>query len=189
MDENWLDNPSNFNLDITRINSLYERLTAAEKALIVIFPVQAFIINLNVQAAFDMSDSRMGSIRGLNDKKDAFRHAYFQAINTRDVMGRILPYPITGSDIVTLFATAHESEVPQELQLEREMDMFNNSVGISYCWNCWTTSNNSIANAVIDKLNNGELKYLSPLNHIQSPDWPLGLNGILSSTTIKWTNQ
>jgi hypothetical protein len=191
MDSQWLDNPSNFNLDITRLDNQYKRLTAEEKALVIIYPIQAFLINLNVQTAFDMSNARMGmgTSNGLNDKKDAFRHAFYQAINTRDVPGRTLPIPLTGSAIVSLFATAHESEVPQQLHLEREMDLFNNGVGISYCWNCWITSNNSIADAIIEKINNGELKYLSPLNIFQSPKWPQGLNGILPSTTIKWTNQ
>ena len=60
---------------------------------------------------------------------------------------------------------------------------------LSYCWNCWSTSNNSIADAIMVKLNNGELKYLSPLDLSQSPYWPSGINGILPSTTLKWTNQ
>jgi hypothetical protein len=189
MDDIWLDNPLNFNLDITRANNQYDKLTAAEKALVAIYPVQAYRIKQNVQRAFSMSDSRMGTSGGLNDKKDAFRHAFFQAINTRDVPGRIFPIVITGSAIVTLFANAHESEVPSQLNLEKQMDLFNNGIGISYCWNCWTNSNNSIADAILNKLNNGELKYLSPLDLSSSTYWPAGLNGILPSTTLKWTNQ
>lgn len=199
MDENWLDNPLYFNLDITRATTQFKKLTFAEKALVIIYPTQAFLINLNVQVAFDMSDSRMGvaTSTGLNDKKDAFRHAFFQAINTRDIPGSLLPVPLTGSAIVTLFATAHESEVPQQLQLEKEMDLFNNSVGISYCWNCWTTSNSSIADAIIFKLQNGDLKYLSPIWQAD-PNF-LGINGsnnnytathgITTSTLLIPTNQ
>jgi len=195
----WLDNASNFNLDITRATNQYDKLTAAEKALVAIYPIQAYIIKQNVQPAFNMSDSRMGASGGLNDKKDAFRHAFFQAINTRDVPGRVLPVSITGSAIVTLFATAHESEVPQQLQLEKQMDLFNNGVGISYCWNCWTISNSSIADAIMNKLNNGDLKYIKPLNFTYSPyfdangdgvqDCPTCLNGILSTSDLTPTNQ
>lgn len=199
MDDTWLNVASNFNLDITRANNQYDKLTAQEKALIAVFPVQAYVIKQNVQPAFTMSDSRMGTSGGLNDKKDAFRHAFFQAINTRDVPARLAPTYISGSAIVTLFATAHESEVPSQLNLEKQMDLFNNEVGISYCWNCWTTSNNSIADAIMDKLNNGELKYIKPLNFAFSPyfdangdgvqDCPTCLNGILSTSILTPTNQ
>lgn len=188
----WLDNPNNFNLDITRANNQYDPLTLAEIALIKIYPLQAYVIKQNVNIALAMSDAKMGvaDTLGLNDKKDAFRHAFFQAINTRDVPPQIVfPIPIPGNVIVTLFANAHESEVPAQLQLEKEMDLFNNSIGINYCLTCWITSNNSIADAIMIKLVNGELKYLTPLNFTFSPRWPTGLNGIYSSTTLKWTNQ
>jgi|GEM_PF-1856311 len=162
-DLTWIENPNNFNLDITRAAEQIGDISAAEKALIAIYPLQAYIIRNNVPVAFAMSESRIPTGTGLNDKRDAFRHAFFQAINTRDVPGRIFPNTITGSAIVGLFATAHESEVPAQLQLEKEMDLFNNNIGISYCWNCWTTANNSIADALMIKLNNGELKYLKPI--------------------------
>jgi hypothetical protein len=85
MDDNWLDNPNNFNLDITRADNQYDELTAAEKALVKKYPSQAYAIKQNINSAFTMSNERMGSSGGLNDKKDAFRHAFFNAINTRDV--------------------------------------------------------------------------------------------------------
>ena len=34
-------------------------------------------------------------------------------------------------------------------QTVKQMDIFNNGIGISYCWNCWITSNNSIADAIM----------------------------------------
>lgn len=206
----WIANPNNFNLDITRATDQIGQLTAEEIALSAIYPVQAFIIRNNITIAFAMSGSRIPTGTGLNDKRDAFRHAFFQAINTRDVPGRIFPNPISGSAIVTLFANAHESEVPTQLQLEKEMDLFNNNIGISYCWNCWVTSNNSIADALMVKLNNGELRYLRPIwgakfkttGELINPNgdpnfWgPNGSNvpslathGIIPSTQITPTNQ
>jgi hypothetical protein len=112
IDDNWLDDPSNFNLDITNEGTQYDKLTAAEKALVSAYPVQAYVIKQNMQPAFAMSTTKMGSAGGLNDKKDGFRHAFFQAINARDVPGRWLPTAISGTSIVILFANAHESEVP-----------------------------------------------------------------------------
>jgi hypothetical protein len=193
-DNNWLETIGNFNLNITNLNNQYSGLTAAEKALIGIFPIQAFIIKQNVPQAFAMSDTKMGGAGGLNDKKDAFRHAFFNAINTRDVPARLIPVPITGSQIVKLFSDAHESEVPVQLELEKQMDLFNNQVGISYCWRCWTKSNNIIADDIMSKLNNGELKYLSPLDFTTFPlyhpqNCSTCTNGIGPSTILLPTNQ
>jgi len=89
--------------------------------------------------------------------------------------------------------------VPSLLHLEKEMDLFNNNVGISYCISCsWLTSNNSISSAIMTKLNNGELKYIKPLNFVSSPkydandddvqDCPTCLNGILSTSALTPTN-
>mgnify|MGYP006898467031 CR=1 FL=1 len=81
------------------------------------------------------------------------------------------------------------------------MDLFNNNVGIFYCIiYSWLTSNNSISSAIMTKLNNGELKYLTPLNINISKgydvdpqdgiqDCPICLNGIIPQTQLKLTNQ
>ena len=180
-DDSWLDNPANFNLDIDNENNQQIKLTAQEKALIKIYPLEAFILYKNMAIADNMAQST-GLTGALNGKQDAFRHAFFNAINTRDVPPRLFgPGAATGSSIVRKFAIAHESEVPPQLQLEKEMDLFNNEVGISYCWNCWTTSNSSISNAILNKLNDGELRYLSPL----TSDWQI----IPGQTQLKPTNQ
>jgi hypothetical protein len=81
------------------------------------------------------------------------------------------------------------------------MDLFNNLIGVNYCLNnCGnSTSNNSIAEAIVNKLNNGDLKYIKPLNFSASPsydanldgvqDCPTCLNGILSNSVLTPTNQ
>ena len=177
-DFNWLDNPLNFNLDITRVTNQYDELTHDEKILIAIYPLQAFTIKNNIQEAYDAADAT-GLPDPLNGKQDAFRHAFFQAINTRDVPPRLIgPNALSGSVIVSMFAFAHESEVPSLLHLEKEMDLFNNNVGISYCISCsWLTSNNSISSAIMTKLNNGELKYLKNVEPTPDPAGP-NPNGI-----------
>jgi hypothetical protein len=174
IDNPWLDNANNFNLDITRQppQQAY-KLTGEEKALTALFPVQAFEIKQNIAIAFSMSTTKMGAgtNNGLNDKKDAFRHAFFNAINTRDAPPRVFPVLLTASYIVRLFSNAHESETPQQLQMEKQMDVFNNDVGINYCWNCYNTSDDAIANAIKVKLDAGLLRYLSPLDNANHPPY------------------
>lgn len=144
----------------------------------------------NMSTAFSMSDTKMGTAGGLNDKKDAFRHAFFQAINTMAV----------GSSITQQFSDAHESEVPSQLLLEKQMDIFNNSVGITAGQNAgFWTSVNDLGNIIKNKVDNGELKYLKPLDFSSSPlydanrdkvqDCPNCRNGIISTTALTWTNQ
>jgi hypothetical protein len=192
IDGPWLESPANFNLDITNEGPKY-KLKPAEKALAALFPIQAYTIGQNIQPSFDMSTAKMGAGTngGTNDKKDAFRHAFFNAINTRDVPPRVFPVPITASAIVKQFADAHETETLPQFVLEKQMDLFNNQIGIDYCWNCFTTSNNTIADAIMAKLQAGELRYLSPLDITNYPFYNKDIpgcttctNGIIPGLTI-----
>lgn len=197
--QGWLSNAGNFNLDITQANGHYDELNEAERILVQVYPLQAYIISRNIDIATSTAEAT-GLPGELNGKQDAFRHAFFQALNARDVPPRIYGYAAASTpQIVSMFAIAHESEVPSVLHLEREMDIFNNNVGISYCWNCWGTSNNTIRNGIMNKLNNGELRYIKPLDRLLShlydenddgvQDCPTCLNGILPSSILAPTNQ
>jgi hypothetical protein len=77
-DDNWLNNPVNFNLDIDAPANQLDQLNVAEKLLVGVYPVQAYQIMKNVNTAKDFTASTMGASGGLNDKKDAFRHAFFK---------------------------------------------------------------------------------------------------------------
>jgi hypothetical protein len=201
-DATWLDNPENFNIDIDYDGQQYRKLTAAEKALVAVFPVQAAIISSNATPAINRTiaeypnpNPAMYPNFTYNDKADAFRHAYFNAVNTRDCPASVIPFHLA-SWIVKEFAIAHESEVPPQLVLEKQMDLYNNDIGISYCWNCYITTNTSIANAMKEKVTNGEMKYLKPLNQFD-PYWHRGpdgrestaTNGITVATQLAYTNQ
>jgi hypothetical protein len=201
-DDIWLDNPNNINFDITRANNQYDKLTADEKALVKIYPIAAYSIKENVQEAFDMSEARYGPDGGLNDKKDAFRHAFFNAINTRDVISNINSIPVEpSSSIVRKFGIAHESEVPAQLLLEKQMDLHNNEKGISYCSFCvpLISTNENVADAIIDILDNGHLYYLKPvLTKFQDPNFngaggisdpKTATHGIIPSTKLTPTNK
>lgn len=66
------------------------------------------------------------------------------------------------------FADAHESEVPERWQLEKEMDLFNNEEGMDLIEfnHPNETNHNTIANYILSMLNSGQLIYLSPIEII-----------------------
>lgn len=174
----WLDN--NFALDpYDPLNGL----TQEEKILVFIWPEQAYKMFKNKPIAEATTISVMGH-NGRNDKSDAFRHAFFNAINTRDIWGGFL---IKAADIVRLFGKAHESEVPSNLIKEKIMDLHNNDVGINYTADIFSGSltNNQVSNAISYFLTNGSLWYLSPLTPpIAPPNF-----GITSQTQLIPTSQ
>jgi hypothetical protein len=177
--EAWLD--AHFSLDV---DDVYSRLTVAEKILIASYPDIAYTMSLNKEIAEQETIKQFGR-NGLNDKSDAFRHCYFQAINTN----------VVGSEMTKLFSDAHESETPIQLALEKEMDLFNNQVGIDISK---INNRNATSLQIMDALLNGRLKYLTPLDFNQSPrfdanrdgvqDCPTCLNGMISGTKLTFTN-
>lgn len=196
-DDNWLDNPNNFNLDLDQNqNGQYDRLTAAEKALVKKYPIHAYMISKNKPIAEEETISIFGQ-NGLNDKSDAFRHAFFNAMNRRD-LGLD---PMTLENIAKLFSDAHESEVPPQLQKEKDMDLWNNAVGhiVGNVMFPIFISNSSLSSDVLTKLTNGELRYLKPvLSPSLDPNFwgangvnnPLtATHGITNSTQLTPTNQ
>lgn len=200
-DESWIATNISLNTE-----AVYRGLTAAEKILIKKYPLSAYRINKNKDIAVTMTVERFGK-NGLNDKSDAFRHAFFNAINYRD-LGKD---PQTLENIAKLFSDAHETEVPQQLSLEKQMDLFNNGVGhqIGNVLFSVLTSNADLANEVMHMLNQGKLMYLFPV--MAPPYFPNGqinpdgdpnfygeggtnnpqtaTHGITSSTKLTPTNQ
>jgi hypothetical protein len=198
LDQAWVNNPSNFWLGLTDPNQQQQHLTSAEQELVVEYPIQAFIIHKNVDPAYQEQAVRFPTGSGLNDKSDAFRHAFFNALNTRDCPPSVFP-PNTASYIVTLFGIAHESETPSQLQLESQMDIFNNAAGISYCAFCFpsNTTISGISDGIMTLLNNGELRYLKPINMADpnfngtggTSDIHTATHGITPATVLTPTNQ
>lgn len=159
-DDAWLSNPLNFSLSVdTDIYGVSKELTFQEKVLTGLYPLQAIIINSNREKAENFTKQFMG-FSGLNDKSDAFRHCFFNAINQRDC-GYDLVYGSL-ANIAKLFGDAHESETPIQLSLEKEMDLWNNYLGYHLITNNSAISNlnNDIADKVKQYVNNGLLKYI-----------------------------
>ncbi len=133
-------------------------LNPCEIALAIQFPVEAYTMYKNKKIAESITVSIFG-INGLNDCSDAFRHAFFNAINTRD----------TNSSVALMFSSAHECDTPEHLIREKEMDLFNNKAGIDIGKNNANYNNAEMANAVLLKLLGGNLRRLSNLSNSSRP--------------------
>ncbi len=164
--------------------SAWYRLTNQEKLLCKEWSIPALIIFSNKSNAEYMTNIRYPNSNKHNDKADAFRHAYFNAINVRHI------HP----DIVQAFGDAHETETPIEFALEVQMDLFNNSIGKELGnWN-HSKSDIEIADLIQVVSNQGGLKYLKPIIYNDPCYWPcpsnpIGTHGIISSTALVNTNQ
>jgi hypothetical protein len=156
-DENWLD--GNFSFGDDDQDGVYDRLTTREMELVKIFPEQAIMINNNRKKAENETRALFGA-NGLNDKTDAFRHAYWQAMNERDCGVNPGNRPIA-----KMFADAHESETPTQLLMEMEMDLWNNQVGLDLGHGKipFVHTDNYFSDIILDKLQNGSLRYLKPI--------------------------
>jgi hypothetical protein len=116
-----------------------EDLNPQEKALVALFPGQAIFIWKNSKTALSNASQwaadaypndpakQAASLNG--GKADALRHAFWNALNTSDV----------GSYVAGLFADAHEygatkpaSMAQATWDLNRQMDLNNNAVGVAF---------------------------------------------------------
>ncbi|SHE63271.1 hypothetical protein SAMN05444278_103218 [Psychroflexus salarius] len=168
--ESFIENNFTFNLD----DEGFGDLTEQEELLIKLFPLHALIIKANVDEAHTETENRYGN-SARNDKSDAFRHAFFNAMNSNDA----------GDTIARLFSTAHESEVPAHLILEVQMDLHNNDIGHLIGDNAsFFVSDQDLSDSVYTELLNGNLRYLSPLGPVIPPNF-----GINPSTQLTPTNQ
>jgi hypothetical protein len=162
----------------------YNKLTQAEKQLTTRFPRQALEIRKNKNIAFELTNYLFPTAYGRNDKADGFRHCLWNTLNTISV----------GRNIAESFGTAHESETPSQLALEKEMDLWNNSIGYDF-GEIFNTSLNGLSNddrfiadyIISNGVLAGLLKYLFPVNYADPNFQTTG--GIYNDTRIKFTNQ
>ena len=128
----------------------WNRMSTAEKTYIATHPVNAVIIKLAKDKAFEVTTQRFGH-NGRNDESDAFRHCFWSAMLARDI----------GYYDALYFTTAHESD-PNNPPAEKAMDLHNNGVGL------WIGSHmgwlpdgdTKLADRCMDALNKGKLKHL-----------------------------
>lgn len=171
LDDDFVEDNFNFGFDV---GGGLDNLTAEEKVLVAFFPAQALIIRGNKEPAETETINRFGN-NGRNDKSDAFRHAFFNAMNSNDA----------GDFVARKFSNAHESETPPNLILEKQMDLYNNNIGHNIGSNASALiSDQELSNLVYQSLIWGSLRYLSPLGVMIPPNF-----GITSSTQLIPTNQ
>ena len=160
-DENYLKN--NISLGFNTID-----LTLEEIKMCALFPAAALTISTNKNLALDTAANSFPGQNAHNNKADAFRHAFFNALNIRDVYSQpsTLGMFTFAKDIVRMFGIAHESEVPANLYLEKVMDLYNNEQGIEVCATCnpLTNPTNLVKGYVMSLLVNGKLLHIWPLN-------------------------
>lgn len=91
----------------------------------------------------------------INDKGDAFRHAYWSALLVKR-------FNLNFAERIT---TAHEEHYDKSTYIywykDAEMDLFNNEVGRGFA----NIGYDQLVNRVKLAVSNGELRYLSPLNN------------------------
>lgn len=92
-----------------------------------------------------------------NDEADAFRHAYFNALNTKYL----------GEDKAKRIGDAHEElddeEKKKDEKFEIEMDLHNNEIGRNIAVNNPDATDEELKSLVIEALKNGELlKFKNP---------------------------
>src|SRR6185436_1062269 len=177
-DELWFNDPTNLAFDFAEPGPGYKELTAAEKVLIRQYPLAAHSIKRNRSKAFAEQTARfpgpVGTV-GLNDKADAFRHCFFNAMNERDCGTD----EFTFESIAKKFSDAHESETPLIWAKEKQMDLWNNEVGQQIGFAIafpMFTSDATVADRAWDKLANGDLRYLKPVEATPNPAVSNGVN-------------
>ena len=109
----------------------------------------------NAQKASDKASELFPGVQR-NTKADAFRHSYFHSLNTYYI----------NFELSELLGDAHEINTPNELILEKTMDLFNNQIGRSLSLSPPILMNGygTLVIRVYDALQNGDLVYLNPLN-------------------------
>ena len=165
--------------------NIWGKLTEQEKALISSNPFKAYKIFKNKSVAEAETINNFGT-NGINDKSDAFRHAFFQAINSRDV----------GISYAGQMSDAHESETPNRWLLEKQMDLFNNEYGLVIGDDYSNFNNQQLSDLIYQAIINGNLKYLHPINYNDINFWDNlstqepndGTHGIINSTQLISTN-
>jgi hypothetical protein len=140
-------------------DAVEENINECESKLIEKYKIEAIKIYFNRKKAVEMTKLKFG-FNETNDCSDAFRHAYFNALNIKSV-GRVL---------TDLFAHAHECLNPPDRNDVR-MDIHNNYVGMSIVDHNYLPDD-EIAEIICNKLTLGELEILEDPSNKNSQNIP-----------------
>ena len=126
-------------------NIFGKNATKEELLLVAKYPTQSVKVFNNSSTASSTASSLYKAETLYLGNGDAFRHAYWNALNVKSV----------GADIAKAFANAHESETPEGN--DKTMDLRNNTVGRNIGRIYSNSSNATIKNKVIEAVNQGRL--------------------------------
>lgn len=126
-------------------NIFGKNATKEELLLVAKYPTQSVKVFNNSSTASSTASSLYKAETLYLGNGDAFRHAYWNALNVKSV----------GADIAKAFANAHESETPEGN--DKTMDLRNNTVGRNIGRSYSNSSNATIKNKVIEAVNQGRL--------------------------------
>lgn len=126
-------------------NIFGKNVTKEELLLVAKYPIQSVKVFNNSSTASSTASSLYKAETLYLGNGDAFRHAYWNALNVKSV----------GANIAKAFANAHESETPEGN--DKTMDLRNNTVGRNIGRIYSNSSNATIKNKVIEAVNQGRL--------------------------------
>lgn len=112
-------------------------------------PLAALKIKKNKDVAIAKTTELFGE-NGYDDASDAFRHAYFNAINTAD----------SNAKSAKEFGDAHEA-MSENTEYARKMDLHNNKIGREVATNNPRACEEELAVIIFEKVKNGELVMLN----------------------------
>lgn len=154
------DSLENFlNQDVWDEQNPYDRwneLTKCEKDFFRTNPHHLYNAKLNRSEAEDAAHNRFGNCNNGSDHPlhntigDAYRHAYFSALNTQ----------IMGYSNAKTLGDAHECEVPISELNEKKMDLHNNAWGYHYGSTVSVVNERQFHNSFMDALNKGQIKII-----------------------------
>ena len=158
LDGNTVDFDDDFwNNDVWNIQNPYDdwnRLTECEKAFFKSNPFALYLAKNNRSAAEKASWDRFKNCKTPtknpmhNTIGDAYRHAYFAALNTQNM----------GYNNAKKLGDAHECDVPQNKLNEKQMDLHNNAWGYLYGSTVSYISEEQFYTSFMDAFKKGKIK-------------------------------
>ena len=119
-------------------------------------PYDAYKVLEAKQKAWAKAEALCPSLQGRNNNKDAFTHAYWNALCAKEI----------GYSEAKKFTDAHESPyLTGPVALESQMDLANNTYGLGLGQLHFRESDEFIANLIITKIQNGEFKRINNVDY------------------------
>jgi hypothetical protein len=155
----------NVNGDPPYKNKEWNKLNRQEKNIIRWDPqfYKAKTIEKNAGKATEMTKATFGH-QGKGDESDAFRHAFWMALNTQEA----------GERFSQKWGDAHEYSTPvDEIRTDLYMDIHNNDVGIEIGKNNPNATPEELRDITLDRMSKGDLLIINKNNKLIKSDGSL----------------